>query len=348
MVKADKINISLARPEDAKEAQLVFYQTWLHTYPNEEHGITLDAIKQRYAGRLTDEGIARFADKIANPEPNTQFLVARQDNKIIGACRLRKDDMQNQLGAIYVLPEWQRLGVGDKLWQEAQRFFDADKDIVVNVATYNNKAINFYKKLGFVDTGKRFSEENFRLAGDVSLPEMEMVIRATQQSRSQTEVDQSIIDFLGGMTISTPDDLIDLKNRLLRCLEFRPYNEETKKHADSIQWKRTASEILRDKYVYEGKACSDLTVVFLTLCKAAGVEGRLVKLISLDKMKTHSIAEINLHGLWYRFNISKKDIPIEGALTNESIWNKEYKVWQRGRDVWDLGLASIKSNFPEE
>ncbi len=171
-----EIKIDHARPEDAEEAQLVFYCTWLDTYPNEESGITREAIEERYKDRLTPEGVAKFAEKIARPEPNSQFLVARMGEKIIGVCRVRKDEKQNQLGAIYVLPEYQRLGVGDKLWQEAKKFFDAGKDIIVNVAIYNNKAINFYKKLGFIDTGKRFAEENFRLARDISIPEMEMVI----------------------------------------------------------------------------------------------------------------------------------------------------------------------------
>lgn len=163
------------------------------------------------------------------------------------------------------------------------------------------------------------------------------------KEKTQTEVDRNIIDFLGDLTIKNANDLLILKDRILGQLEFRPYNNETKKQADGIQWKRTASEILRDGYVYSGKACSDLVVVFLALCKAAGIEGRLVKLISSDKTKTHSIAEVNLNGAWFRLNMSPSDIPYEGELTDESVWNKEYKVWKKGRDVWDLGFYGIES-----
>ncbi|MBL7057998.1 transglutaminase domain-containing protein [Patescibacteria group bacterium] len=102
-------------------------------------------------------------------------------------------------------------------------------------------------------------------------------------------------------------------------------------------------EILQDRYVYNGKACSDLTIVFLALCKAAGISGRLVKLNSIDGKFTHSIAEVNLNGVWHRFDVSSKDsIPVEGELTNESIWNKKYKVYKKGKDVWDLGLDSAE------
>lgn len=164
------------------------------------------------------------------------------------------------------------------------------------------------------------------------------------QPKSQIEVDQHILNFLGDRTITTPQDLVTLKNLILNSLEFRPYNEQTKKHADSIQWKRTASEILQDGYVYKGKACSDLVIVFLASCKAAGVSGRLVKLATTDEQKGHSIAEVNLNGVWYRLDIASSDSkPFEGELSSESIWNKEYRVWKKGRDVWDLGLNDIES-----
>ena len=161
--------------------------------------------------------------------------------------------------------------------------------------------------------------------------------------KSQTEVDQNVLNFLKNFKISEPKDLVVLRD-LMSTLESRPYNNKTKEHADSIQWKRTASEIISDGYVYEGKACSDLAVVYLTLCKALGIDGRLVKLKSIDGKSTHSIVEVNLNGTWYGMDPSSGDsTPFEGELKNESIWNKRYKVWKKGRDVWDLGLDSIEA-----
>lgn len=167
-------------------------------------------------------------------------------------------------------------------------------------------------------------------------------------ARSQIKTDKRIKDFLGDMTIKTPEDLVSLRTLIQKSLEFRPYNKQTKKHADSIQWKRTASQILQDGYVYKGKACSDLSIVFLALCKAAGVEGFLVKLIRLDKKSTHSIVEVKLKDNWYRLDITMTDsVPFEGQLAPDQVWNKGWqggwKVWKRGRDVWDLGLTDIKT-----
>lgn len=52
------------------------------------------------------------------------------------------------------------------------------KGITVEVATYNTNAIEFYKRLGFEDTGKRFSNERLKMKSSAVLPEMEMVIKA--------------------------------------------------------------------------------------------------------------------------------------------------------------------------
>lgn len=75
------------------------------------------------------------------------------------------------------LPEYQGLGLGRVLWEEAKKIFDSQKDIIVHVASYNNKAINFYKKLGFVSTGKIFFDERFKMRNGAIIPELEMIIK---------------------------------------------------------------------------------------------------------------------------------------------------------------------------
>ncbi len=164
------------------------------------------------------------------------------------------------------------------------------------------------------------------------------------KNKSQIEVDQIVKDFLDDIRVNKSEDLVKMRSHIQNSLEFRPYNKKTKGQADSMQWKRTASEIIKDGYVYEGKACSDLTIVFLSLCNALGIKGELVKLVTVDKTETHSIVEVDLKGTWYRLDVSNTDsVPFEGRLTDESIWFKKYKVWKKGRDNWDLGLYNIES-----
>lgn len=162
--------------------------------------------------------------------------------------------------------------------------------------------------------------------------------------KSQIETDQTIINFLGDRKIESSEDLIKLREYILDSLQFKPYNEETKEQADSIQWKRTASQIIKDGYVYEGKACSDIAVVFLALCKALNIEGNLLKLITIDKTNTHTIIEVKLNDTWYRLDPSKEtSIPHQKEMTEDDIFRGKYQLWKRGKDNWDLGLDSFES-----
>lgn len=92
-------------------------------------------------------------------------------------CNGLKNKDYNELSAIYVLPKYQRLGLGYALWEEVKKFFSTEKNIIVHVASYNKKAINFYEKLGFIKTGKIFSDEKHKMRNKAIIPETEMIIK---------------------------------------------------------------------------------------------------------------------------------------------------------------------------
>lgn len=167
------ITVQKAVPEDALGVGEVFYKTWLATYPNEEFGITVDDIEDRWKDRNKADG-----NRIINAPDNELLLTAKDSDKIVGVCRAVKYPDKNNLQAIYIFPEYQGQGLGNRFWEEILKFFDPQKDITVEVAIYNTNAIEFYKRLGFKDTGKRFSNERLRMKSGSVLPEMEMAIKA--------------------------------------------------------------------------------------------------------------------------------------------------------------------------
>ena len=173
-----EIKISIANPEDARGIAEVFYKTWLVTYPNEKVGITVDDIEDRFKNSFTEESLAKRADRIAHPKDNEVFFLAKDSDRVVGVCNIVKHPDKNQLQAMYVLPEYQGKGIGNLLWERAKKDLDLDKDTIVQVATYNTNAINFYRKLGFVETGKQFQNEHFRMKSGVIIPDTEMVIKA--------------------------------------------------------------------------------------------------------------------------------------------------------------------------
>ena len=172
---SSNITIQKTIPEDALEVGEVFYKTWLATYPNKEFGVTEDDIEFMFKDRKSRDG-----SKFGNLPDNEIHLTAKENGKVIGVCRLVKHEDKNELKAIYVLPEYQGKGVGKMFWNEALKFFDPEKYNIVKVVVYNTKAIEFYKKLGFKDNGKRFLDERFRMQSGAIPPEMEMEMSASK------------------------------------------------------------------------------------------------------------------------------------------------------------------------
>lgn len=172
-MSSENITIQKAVPEDALGIGEVFYRTWLATYPNKEVGVTVEDIEFKFKDRKNKDG-----SRYANLPDNVLFLTAKVENSVVGVCRLVKDEKENELKAIYVLPEYQGRGIGKMFWTETLNFFDSTKDTIVKVVTYNKNAIEFYKRLGFKETEKIFYDETFRLQSGIIPPEMEMIIPA--------------------------------------------------------------------------------------------------------------------------------------------------------------------------
>lgn len=175
MTNKSLIEITKATVEDAEGIMNVLYRTWLDTYPNEEIGITQEDVEYRFND--LPARVEKMKERIMNTPAKHVRLVAKDKEMVIGMTLLINDDLYNQLQMIYVLPEYQGKGVGQMLWNKIKGNFDLTKDTIVQVAIYNNKAINFYTKLGFIDTGKRWSDEKWKMKSGAVIPEMEMVIK---------------------------------------------------------------------------------------------------------------------------------------------------------------------------
>ncbi len=168
-----------ATPDDVRGIINVLYKTWLDTYPNEELNITREAIEESYKEVLTEENIQKRIESAKNIPANQKRIIAKVDGQVVGCSIMVRNEDNTQLKTIYVLPEFQGQGIGKALWNEQIKFADPDKDIIVHLATYHQDAIEFYKKIGFEDTGKRFTDEDAIKRTKLVIPEMEMVIKKT-------------------------------------------------------------------------------------------------------------------------------------------------------------------------
>ena len=172
-----KIYITKPNPEDAKGITNVLYKTWLATYPNDALGITREDIEASYKDAFSEDRIKENEEGLRNIPPNQKKMIAKEGDKVVGVATMVKNDTTNELKTIYVLPDYQGRGIGTMLWESVKDFAGPAKDVVVHVADYNERAIRFYEKLGFVDTGKRWKDERWKMKSGAYIPEMEMILR---------------------------------------------------------------------------------------------------------------------------------------------------------------------------
>ena len=169
------IAISKIKPEDALGVREVLRDAWIATYPNKDLGISEADIADSYKDLFTEESNRQYQERIKNFPDNIQTFVAKDGDRIVGVCRVILEKDSNELKMLYVRPEYQGKGIGKELWKQGKKLFNENLKTFVNVATYNDRAIKFYEKLGFKDTGKRFEEDHLQI-GSVPIPEMEMVL----------------------------------------------------------------------------------------------------------------------------------------------------------------------------
>lgn len=75
------------------------------------------------------------------------------------------------------MPTQQGKGIGQELIAQAVSYLGREKPIALEVVVYNTGAIGFYKKLGFVASGKEIGpEQTVVLPSGTVLPEIEMVL----------------------------------------------------------------------------------------------------------------------------------------------------------------------------
>ncbi len=125
--------------------------SWLATYPSPEHGVSHEWVKNRVDGWFTPESLERSREffQAVLDDPGQFHQVALCDDAIVGFVHVStKSDGTKEFEAIYTAPETWGTGLADMLMRPAMEFI-GDSSATVDVASYNHRAIRFYKKYGF-------------------------------------------------------------------------------------------------------------------------------------------------------------------------------------------------------
>lgn len=145
-MKEDNLIIRKATAEDAEGKGYVHYQSWIETYT----GLFPDDVMNRLSLEKSIDNARKY------PE-NT--YVAILDYKIIGfSCYLesRDEDLEDtgEIMAIYILKEYQGIGIGKKLMEVCYKELDKYSKLSLWVLGSNKKSVGFYERQGFIADGK--------------------------------------------------------------------------------------------------------------------------------------------------------------------------------------------------
>ncbi len=145
MSSDNNTQIRLAEVKDIPEVRELLRVTWHDTYgkyiPAEDLDTYLDTV-------YSEEKLEEILDA-----EREDCFIAESAGKIAGWTRLRRDDDNDifYLISLYVLPEFQKLGIGKLLLENAVSFgleYRFEK-ITLGVMEANSESVEWYKRQGF-------------------------------------------------------------------------------------------------------------------------------------------------------------------------------------------------------
>ncbi len=148
--------IELPKEGDEREIGPMHVQSWKESYLNPELGLTEESIDDMVGYLATDLEYRKntIIEALAHPDKVLYRVVKNNNNKIVGFLHCIKNEEFNEFGGIYLLDEAKGSGIGGRLMDEFLAWADKDKPSQLDVFSFNDRAIGYYAKYGFVKTDK--------------------------------------------------------------------------------------------------------------------------------------------------------------------------------------------------
>ncbi|MCH6198872.1 GNAT family N-acetyltransferase [Aquiflexum sp. LQ15W] len=142
------IDIIEASPHQLSIVQKIAHQTWPVTFSNI---LTPEQIKFMLNWMYDQKALEQQV-----LEKGHVFLLAKEEDSFLGFASYEvhcKEQEKTKIHKIYILPGTQGKGIGKKLISHIKdiAFMNGDKYLYLNVNRFNEKAISFYKHIGFYE-----------------------------------------------------------------------------------------------------------------------------------------------------------------------------------------------------
>ncbi len=140
-------------------------------YPNDEHRITADAVYETAAMQYEEDKLL-LSDAL-NDKKSNHVEVLDETDAIVGYSLSSKTlEAGSRIDYLHILSHFRRQGNGNRLASRALDWLGDSGPIGIDVVTYNEDGLQFWRKLGFVVVG---NAEPDILANGLLVPHIEMV-----------------------------------------------------------------------------------------------------------------------------------------------------------------------------
>ncbi|MCX6715304.1 MAG: GNAT family N-acetyltransferase [Candidatus Uhrbacteria bacterium] len=143
--------VTEASVQDAERLAQIQAESWIATYPNAEIRLTEEDVRKKFEN--AEKRIARWRERLEKPAERAQVFVIKEGKRVVGYCAVEKGETENHVDALYLDPSFRGKHAGSTVFRESLAWLGENKPVALEVASYNDRAIDFYKRFGFEDIG---------------------------------------------------------------------------------------------------------------------------------------------------------------------------------------------------
>ena len=158
-----------AKPEDVRRIKKIQRIVWLDTYVNSDFDITKEDIE---AKDFESPKKIREMEESIRKKGKWHLFVAEESEIVVGFSGIGREADGFIQGGTYVLPKFQKKGIGTLLVKRTQELAKGSAKISCEVVAFNLGGIMFWEKRGFFVIG----ESEYELPTGKKLPLIKMVL----------------------------------------------------------------------------------------------------------------------------------------------------------------------------
>lgn len=156
MEKTPEFKIEEPKIGDELAIATMHIKSWKETYVTPESGLTEEMVDENLGHMLTNTDFRKntISESLEKPDEVLYRVVRNSNGEIVGFMHGSKNEEFNELEGIYLLDEVKGSGTGGKLMEEFLAWINKEKPSHLEVFSFNDRALGFYTKYGFVKTDK--------------------------------------------------------------------------------------------------------------------------------------------------------------------------------------------------